>query len=438
MSAFKRRDGHSSATQSIKGSKISPSNGLLHLSSGSAAIDDLLGGSAGGSGGAGICTNTLNLIVETDNHATYADVLQRYYISQGLVSHHKVIGVGIDVKNCMWLSKPLENNEKDNDEDEDDKAAHHTEGRGSSKIAWRYENMKTFETSVNSNIDSNFLSTFDLTKVVPDSVIKKAIDNGKLDNVDHCSSYDELANRLNEIVRKHDGKSALRIAIRNVGGWEYGEFANDEKELFKFLFKLRAIARFNKYVVVHLTAQEANIGHCLKRLQYIVDTCISLESFSDAPHRAAAFAPSHGILHLHSSPSLHTLVTPSARHSVLRGGLRAGDNNLAFKLRRKKLVVETLHLDVEGGVGERRTKPSASASQVDDTQSRVRDANLKHQHQSQSEVSIEGVSDTHVHSHKDTHDENENNDQIQLSKPNKTKGPRRVAFQSDKPELYEF
>ena len=29
---------------------------------------------------------------------------------------------------------------------------------------------------------------------------------------------------------------------------------------------------------------------------------------------------------------------------------------------RKRLVVETLHLDVEGGVGERRTTPSASAT----------------------------------------------------------------------------
>ena len=39
----------------------------------------------------------------------------------------------------------------------------------------------------------------------------------------------------------------------------------------------------------------------------------------------------------------------------------AGENNLAFKLKRKRLVVETLHLGVEGGVGERRTEPAPSS-----------------------------------------------------------------------------
>lgn len=45
--------------------------------------------------------------------------------------------------------------------------------------------------------------------------------------------------------------------------------------------------------------------------------------------------------------------------SIVEGGAGGGggENNLAFKVRRKRLVIETLHLDVEGGVSERRTKP---------------------------------------------------------------------------------
>jgi elongator complex protein 4 len=48
---------------------------------------------------------------------------------------------------------------------------------------------------------------------------------------------------------------------------------------------------------------------------------------------------------------------PSDRTSMLRG-LRqggVGENNLVFRCTRRRLVIETLHLDVEGGVGERRT-----------------------------------------------------------------------------------
>lgn len=57
------------------------------------------------------------------------------------------------------------------------------------------------------------------------------------------------------------------------------------------------------------------------------------------------------------------MAPPSQKYSTLVGG-RGGANNLAFKLKRKAFVVETLHLDVEGGVGERRTTapPSVTAS----------------------------------------------------------------------------
>lgn len=79
---------------------------------------------------------------------------------------------------------------------------------------------------------------------------------------------------------------------------------------------------------------------------------------------AAAFPSHHGFVHLHSLPAPRSLAPPSDRLSVLRGlsasssretGL--GENNLAFKCTRRRIVIETLHLDVEGGVGERRTTP---------------------------------------------------------------------------------
>lgn len=43
---------------------------------------------------------------------------------------------------------------------------------------------------------------------------------------------------------------------------------------------------------------------------------------------------------------------------MLRGLGSSGENNLAFKCTRKRMIFETLHLDVEGGTGERRTTAS--------------------------------------------------------------------------------
>ena len=39
------------------------------------------------------------------------------------------------------------------------------------------------------------------------------------------------------------------------------------------------------------------------------------------------------------------------------GGAGGGENNLAFKIKRKRVAIETLHLDTDGGVKERRTVP---------------------------------------------------------------------------------
>ena len=70
---------------------------------------------------------------------------------------------------------------------------------------------------------------------------------------------------------------------------------------------------------------------------------------------------------------MQILVPASDRFSTLRGLAASssssvsasggiGENNLAFKVTRKRFVIETFHLDVEGGVGERRTTPAPSAT----------------------------------------------------------------------------
>jgi elongator complex protein 4 len=75
----------------------------------------------------------------------------RYFVSQGLVSGHRVclIGgsedeLGTFVRDCMWLPKDSQSNVNDDEEgdgDGDDELQ-------KVKIAWRYEKMKQFKTTV--------------------------------------------------------------------------------------------------------------------------------------------------------------------------------------------------------------------------------------------------------------------------------------------------
>ena len=112
---------------------------------------------------------------------------------------------------------------------------------------------------------------------------------------------------------------------------------------------------------------------------------------------------------------------------------------MAFKCMRKRLIFETLHLDVEGGVSERRTTPSSST------------------------IAMEG-SPAHDHNHATVIPDGDGPplaavqvqlEQVQLAMaapqpatvapadmkdPNvkKVKVKKRVAFTSERPDLYDF
>jgi elongator complex protein 4 len=133
---------------------------------------------------------------------------------------------------------------------------------------------------------------------------------------------------------------------------------------------------------------------------------------------------------MHKLPALHTLSIPSDKTSALRfgeGSGAGGENNLAFKCTRKRMVFETLHLDVEGGVGERRTKPAVHLSEsggenplrLESTEKSPMPA----ENGSRVDVQLEGVS----------------SDLAGSGSPEKTKKvKKKVVFHSDRPDVYDF
>lgn len=166
--------------------------------------------------------------------------------------------------------------------------------------------------------------------------------------------------------------------------------------------------------------------------------------FSANPSLATIFPTHHGLLQIHTLPAPHTILPPSDKFSTLRGlsssaGLTggSGENNLAFKCMRKRLIFETLHLDVEGGVGERRTTPATNVLALDAgiiSHDHDHDGVL-HQRPKADEAAIRVEVEAQVKG-----DSAGDSESVQLSLVNiQTKKPKKkVAFHSDRPDLYDF
>ena len=148
MSSFKRRN-NAPTQRLLPGTKMSQANSSIHItSSGVLSLDDVLGG--------GIQLGAYLLLLNPDPHSAHTDLLQKYFISQGLASGHKVHVFDYEAKSlvetCMWMpgeSAMRTTEEDERPKDEEDKV----------KIAWRYENMQKFKTTVASKDSDQYVSS---------------------------------------------------------------------------------------------------------------------------------------------------------------------------------------------------------------------------------------------------------------------------------------
>lgn len=139
MSSFKRRT-PSKHTALPPGTRTcSTSISTILTSSGISSLDDILGG--------GIPLSCSLAVLAPDSQSAYGELVQKYFITQGIANDHKVCIVHEDalsfVKECIWMPTPRSNHPTPL-VDEDDAV----QSGEKIKIAWRYEQMKKFETTV--------------------------------------------------------------------------------------------------------------------------------------------------------------------------------------------------------------------------------------------------------------------------------------------------
>lgn len=162
-SAF-QKSGKAATRSLLPGTKPAVQNGQLLVSSGVASLDHLLGG--------GLAIGTV-LMVEEDEHASYSQVLLRYFLGQGAQANHKLVVASADESPSVLLRSlpsPTDGAAAQAHAaamkalpDRSDRASEDM------NIAWRYKHLPKVQSAVASGPTggrSSFNSTFDLTKRV--------------------------------------------------------------------------------------------------------------------------------------------------------------------------------------------------------------------------------------------------------------------------------
>ena len=147
MSSFKRRQPAPQVLQTPGTRLVSGTSSLLQISIGIPSLDDILGG--------GLPLGHVLTVLAPDVHSTWGDLISRYFVSQGLVSDQAVCLVEDDpnvfLEGCMWLpGTSRSRNELDHEINQlgEQEGSHKDE---KVKIAWRYEKMEQFRTTVDHN-----------------------------------------------------------------------------------------------------------------------------------------------------------------------------------------------------------------------------------------------------------------------------------------------
>lgn len=329
----------------IPGSRPSVHNSQLLLSTGMPSLDHLLGG--------GLPVGSL-LLLEQDRHDVYSKLFLKYYLAEGVMSGHLLTLASLDeAPRSIMASLPAST-----DRDVDEEAAT-TPAAGTDKmtIAWRYQSQSVPRTSLTMN---RFGHSFDLTGTMDANLVAGAdaclFDGAEVESggggEEGGGYFWPLLKRIERRIAEAELSTSnikaktnvMRVAVHSLGsplwGWAFTHHEKDNKwhQLTTFFYMLRSLMRSSFSVCLvtvpsHLFVDPA----LLHRLQTLADFVVRLESFQGSDKETnPVFKDYHGLFHVVKLAAINSLVPPQ---------LDATD--WVFKLRRRRMVIEKLHLPPE-------------------------------------------------------------------------------------------
>ncbi|CAK1551708.1 unnamed protein product [Leptosia nina] len=327
----------------VKGTKLK--NNLLFASSGIPSLDYVIGG--------GLPTGGI-FAIESDVLGGYSRVLTKYFLAEGVVCNHDLLIVSAD-ENPEEIVKELPQACVVQKDDRDTKIP-----QEEMKIAWRYESLAKVESSFDN--ETNFGHHFDLSRYIDEDTINNSnisycylqLGNETEDSDSSCFKnvlYAKLLKKVKDALAKEEykrsskSKKILRISIHMLGSPVWLAVDCDEEldnryghDLIKFMYCLRILLRdTNAVAFITIPSHLFDDDHIMNRLLHSIDNAVRIESFAGSDKETnPVFSEYHGLFHLTKLSALYSLV-PFVPSSL----------DLAFKLKRKKFVIEKLHLPPE-------------------------------------------------------------------------------------------
>lgn len=275
------------------------------------------------------------LLIEEDRYCNYSRVLSKYFLAEGVRRKHGIFLATLEEDPDQLLrSVPRPVEDRDAKTSVDKVTPDETEDM---RIAFRYNQLP----KVNSEISGSSSTAYDLsTSIAPTDLdalhvtCYKDISNGVISSLKNVARQDRYS--------RSDPKNLLRICINSFGSPLWYSDSNFSRTLLTMLYQVRSVVR-NTNSVCFVTIP----GHLLRtfepnlmgQIRNLVDCSIEIESFTGSDKEMnPVFKDYHGLLHIRKLSAVDTLAAFCPE-----------TNDLAFKLKRKRFVIEKLHLPPELG-----------------------------------------------------------------------------------------
>ncbi|KAG8234937.1 hypothetical protein J437_LFUL015505 [Ladona fulva] len=351
----------------VRGSRLSLRNAQLLVSSGVCSLDNFIGkyekisyitlrkdnktkclASSCLTGG-GLPVGTL-CCIEEDRFGIYSELLLKHYIAEGVLNgHHNFVASYGSEAEQMVETLPLPVNDGGT-------MMQGNQSNEQMKIAWRYENLQSKESSASY---SQFGHIYDTSKFMDREKVSSAVKFWKFsnnsENSSGCSLSAHYLSLLTSIEKEIEAvgckvespsekRNVVRIALCSIGSplWSNQtdskiDFGKSEAELLTFVYFLKALLR-NSYAVCMITTPRLfKTAATLPRLRNVVDVGITLEAFADSDKEVNELYREYcGLLRFSKLFSINTIV-PHSSESL----------DLAMKLKRKRFIIEKLCLAPE-------------------------------------------------------------------------------------------
>lgn len=333
----------------IQGTRQSVQNAQILASSGVPSLDHVLGN--------GLPVGTI-LLIEEDIFGTFSKLMLKYFLAEGVACDHPLFLASRDVvpKSLMKeLPVPIKT-------DSGSGSTHGMKAEDPMTIAWRYQNMRQVQSIPgSSNSGTQLGHNFDLTQtILPEELDscnytlwsgpeENDLPMGNFTNPNYGFLLSRIQKHILEgqfrVQDEPNKHSLLRLAIHSLGSplWvnsKCGESTDAaiKKDLPRFLLYLRSLLRESYALAVVTVPCHLFQDPAIQRLcEYQSDMALKFESFAGSSYETnPVFKEYHGLLHVRKLGPINTLAT-HVPESL----------DLAFKLRRRKFVIEKLHLPPE-------------------------------------------------------------------------------------------